>query len=278
MTAASAPALRQLQRWFASVTTHPEGIIEGHVGRPRSRKLERLVTPGPQLSAIERMQIYNDGYFARLVECLTDDYPALSYALGEETFSSLARGHIEQHPSRSRSLNAFGEHLAALCRTRSEPWAHFASDLARLEWALVEVVHEPASVGLPPDALARVPAGRWQTARLLPNPGLRVLGFDYPVNDFFQAFRDERTPEIPTPAPTATAVYRQGLALWRMGLEPRAALLLKELLSGVPLATAVATLEKRSQAAGTSGDLAVLLPQWLGSWVQSGFFRGIELA
>jgi len=278
VNSASAPGLRELQRWFASVTTHPEGVLAGHLNPGRSQKLERLVTPGPQLSAIDRVQIYNDGYFARLVECLTDDYPVLSFALGEETFSSLARRYIERHPSRSRSLNAYGQHMAAFCRARPEPWAGFAADLARLEWALVEVVHEPASESLTPDALAAIPAARWQNARLLPSRGLRLLGFDYPVNDFFQAFRDERAPKMPEHAPTATAVYRQGLALWRMGLEPRAALLLKDLVSGVPLAVAVATLEARSRGAGTRQELARLLPQWLGSWVQSGFFCGVEPA
>lgn len=252
-------------------------MIDGHVSDERSEKLERLVTAGPQLSALERVQIYNDGYFARLVECLVDDYPALSYALGEETFSSLAQAYIDENPSRSPSLNAYGERLSAFCRARSEPWAAFAADLARLEWALVEVVHEPADDALAAGALAQIPAARWQTARLLPSRALRVLGFDYPVNEFFQAFREERAPAMPSPASSATAVYRQGLALWRMSLEPRAALLLKDLLAGVPLASAIATLEQRSQLAGTSSDLAQLLPQWLGAWVQSGFFRGVEL-
>jgi hypothetical protein len=276
VTSASAPGLRELQRWFASVTTQPEGVLEGHLNRERSQNLERLVTPGPQLSAIARVQIYNDGYFARLVECLTDDYPALSYALGEAAFSSLARAYIDEHPSRSRSLNAYGQQMAAFCRTRGEPWSGFAADLARLEWALVEVVHEPASESLRPEALATISPASWQSTRLLPSRGLRLLGFDYPVNDFFQSFRDERGTKMPRRAPTATAVYRQGLALWRMGLEPRAALLLKDLVAGVPLTMAVTTLEARSQAASTNEDLARLLPQWLGSWVQSGFFRGIE--
>jgi hypothetical protein len=277
VTSASAPGLRELQRWFASVTTHPEGVLEGHLNPGRSRKLERLVTPGPRLSAIDRVQIYADGYFARLIECLTDDYPALSYALGEDTFSSLARAYIESHPSRSRSLNAYGAQMAVFCRARPEAWASFAADLARLEWALVEVVHETVDESLAADALLTIPAARWQTARLLPSRSLRLLGFDYPVNDFFQAFREERAPEMPARAPTATAVYRQGLALWRMGLDLRAALLLKDLVSGVPLSAAVATLESRSKAAGTGEDLARLLPQWLGAWVQSGFFRGVEL-
>ncbi len=277
MTASTAPGLRELQRWLASVTTHPDGVVGAPPGEGRRETLECMITAGPQLSALQRVQIYNDGYFARLLECLSDDYPALGYALGEETFTSLARAYIAQHPSRSRSLNAFGEKLAAFCRARSEPWAHFAADLARLEWALVEVVHEPVSEGLAPDALARIPAADWQAARLLPSAGVRLLGFDYPVNDFYQAFRDELSPAMPGRAPSATAVYRQGLTLWRMGLEPRAAVLLKQLLSGVPLAAAVATLELRSRAAGTNDDLAQRLPRWLGSWVQSGFFRGLAL-
>lgn len=276
MTRAAAPDLRQLQRWFASVTTHRDGVIEGHLGRARSQKLERLVTSGPQLSAFERVQIYNDGYFARLVECLVDDYPALCDALGEEAFSALARAYIDQHPSRSRNLNAFGQQVSTFCRSRHQPWAHFAADLARLEWALVEVVHEPASESLAPDALARIPSAHWQTARLLASPGLRVLGFDYPVNDFFQAFRNGRERQMPERSPTAVAVYRRGLALWRMSLEPRAASLLKDLIAGVPLGAAISTLELRNEAAGN--ELAQLLPQWLGSWVQSGFFRGVELA
>jgi hypothetical protein len=113
---------------------------------------------------------------------------------------------------------------------------------------------------------------------LLPSRGLRLLGFDYPVNDFFQAFREERAPQMPERAATATAVYRRGLSLWRMSLEPRAARLLEDLVSGVPLAVAVAALETRSQVAGADPELASLLPQWLGSWVQSGFFRAVELA
>jgi hypothetical protein len=278
MSPTNAPGLRQLQRWFASVTTHPRGVLGGGLDAKRSKQLERLVTPGPQLSAADRLQIYNDGYFARLVECLSDDYPALSYALGESDFAALARGYIELYPSRSRSLNAYGRHMAAFCRTRSEPWAAFASDLARLEWALVEVVHEPVSHSLAPDALSTIPAARWQTARLVPSRSLRLLGFDYPVNDYFQGFREDREPQLPEPAPTATAVYRQGLALWRMGLEPSAALLLEDLISGAPLALAIAALERRSDGVTAGEELARLLPQWLGSWVQSGFFSGIELA
>ena len=95
------------------------------------------------------------------------------------------------------------------------------------------------------------------------------------MNRFFQAFRDDQAPEIPERAPTATAIYRQGLQLWRMDLEPRGASLLEDLMSGTPLARAVAALESRADGGGDGLELAQRLPQWLGSWVQSGFFIAI---
>lgn len=285
-TSAAPPSnLRELQSWFASAITHSGGALAGRPSREHSQQAECLITPGPRLSPSERLQLYNDGYFARLVECLADDYPALAFALGEEAFAELARDFIAAHPSRSSSLNSYGEPLAAYCRTSAEPWAAFAADLARLEWALVEVVHAPASVKLGPDALARVPAAKWQDARLVPSANLRVLRFDYPVNDFFQAFKDGACPGWPKPAPTWTALHRDGLTLWRRSLEPRAAFLLEELCSGVPLGVAVAALEAREalealearSPTAIASELSHVLPAWLSSWVQGGLFCGIEL-
>lgn len=270
-------SLDALQRWFVSATTDPGGVFGELPPVERDEQVARFVTAGPQLSPLDRLRIYNDGYFARLVECLSDDYPVLGYALGEEGFSSLARAFIEAYPSRSRSLNFYGRPLAAFCRARSEPWAAFASDLGRLEWALVEVIHEPASGVLAPEDLASIPASSWQSARLLPSPALRLLSFDYPVNEFFQAVKDERSPRLPERAHSSTAVYRQGLTLWRRSLEPRAATLLQALLSGEPLAAAVASLEARSLCTDGGEELAQLLPQWLGAWVQSGFFSGVDV-
>ena len=275
--------LQQLQTWFASVSTHPDGVNAGALdanralGLPDDDRGERLVTPGPTLSASERLQIYNDGYFARLTECLVNDYPALTCALGEEAFSSLAREYIQQKPSGSPSLNTYGRGMPAFCQGRPEPWAAFASDLSRLEWALVEAVHAPASSAIAPDALSSIPASHWQSARLVPSLTLHVLRFDYPVGEYFQAFRDGRAPVLPAPRVSATAVYRHGLTLWRMDLTATAALLLQELVAGVPLGSAVSALERRTSDPAAREELVQTLPKWLATWVSSGFFVAIEL-
>jgi hypothetical protein len=271
------PSLREQQRWFATVSTHPDDVSSGaeHASRTLGRAVtpEQWLTAGPSLSAAERLEIYHAGYFGRLVECLADDYRALAHFLGEEGFSDLARAYIRKFPSRSPSLNAYGAEMAAFCRSRSEPWAMFAAELARLEWALVEVIHAPAAQGLAPDTLAKITPDRWQTARLIPSPSLRLLTFDYPANEYLQAFLEDAAPELPERRASATAVFRQGLSLQRMDLEPEAAMLLEDLVLGCPLDSAIAEVSRRSHDVA---DVAQRLPAWLGSWVANGFFAAIE--
>lgn len=269
--------LSEQQRWFLMASTDPAGVQAGAElasrALGRSLPIEACLTAGPRLPVAERLAIYRDGYFARLVECLVDDYPALQHLLGADGFAALARAYVEKYPSRSPSLNAYGARMAELCRTRPEPWAPFAADLARLEWAVVEVIHAPSDAGLSTEALAAIPAERWPTARLVPSRTLRLLSFDYPVNDYFQAFRDGLLPALPERRSSATAVCRKGLPVTRTALEPDAASLLEDLLAGSPLDSAVRELERRARE---PAGVAQKLPAWLGAWVASGFFSAIE--
>ena len=65
------------------------------------------------MTAAERLAIYRDGYRARLVECLADDYPAVRHLLGAEAFEAIAHAYVDKHPSRSPNLNAFGRLMPA---------------------------------------------------------------------------------------------------------------------------------------------------------------------
>ena len=280
----STPRLAELESWLVTVSCENAGVSAGirraaelhSVGVESVAELETLVTPGPHLSALERLAIYNDGYFARLVECLADDYQALAHALGAAEFERLARAYIALHPSGSPSLNAYGAGMASYLATRSEPWAPFAHDLARLEWALVEVIHAEVAERLEPDALARVRPEDWPRARLVASPALCVLAFSYPVNRFYQAFRDGGQPEMPQPEPSAVVVQRSGLSLYRLGLEPAMRLLLEPLVAGRTLGEALAALERGLSPA----ELLIAqarLAEWFGEWIASGFFSALEL-
>ena len=43
------------------------------------------------LTALERLAIYGHAYYARLLECLREEFPVLKHALGEELFDELRR-------------------------------------------------------------------------------------------------------------------------------------------------------------------------------------------
>ncbi len=267
--------LEALQAWFQTVITHPASVEDGV--RDAGIDAERVVRPGARISPVEALEVYHHAYRARLVECLADDYPALQHALGEEAFADLAARYIVAHPSRSPNLNAYGRHMEAFCRALEDPRAALLGDLARLEWALVEILHAEDAPALAAKELEAAPPSAWGSARLLPSHTFRLCRFDYPVNAFFQSFKDGHDPVLPGPAPLALAVYREGFRLWRMELTPAMADLLEELARGETLGAALGHMEARLTDPDELAEAARNVMAWFQAWVRSGFFRGIEL-
>ena len=119
-------SLDQLQGWMQSVITHPAGIETGASSDSARTalgvevdELDDVVCRSQRLSSADRLRIYGNAYFARLLECLRAEFPAMVKALGEEAFDGLAFGYLLEHPSQSYTLSrlaaALPEHLA---RTR----------------------------------------------------------------------------------------------------------------------------------------------------------------
>jgi hypothetical protein len=267
--------LRGKQLWFARAMTAPEW----EVGTAADSDAAELLTAGPRLDARERLAIYRRGYYARLVECLADDYPAMQHAVGEESFDSICRSYIARYPSRGPSLNAFGRHMAVFCRETlpSSPVPPgFAADLATLEWAIVEVIHAPSSPALPLDDLRKIPADEWARARLVPNSAFRLLRFQYPVNAYFQAFRDGNAPRIPAAEASATVAYRSGPTVWRWNLSPAMFDVLSALVAGETLGASLTRAEPH-MASLSEAEATQQVMAWFREWVASGLFVSVAV-
>ena len=109
------PNLPQIQRWMQSVITHPGGVEEGIRSETARRhldlqpaELESIIRPSRALTSHQRLEIYVDAYYERLLECLREEYGCTRYALGDELFDALAFGYLQQHPSQSYTLNLLG--------------------------------------------------------------------------------------------------------------------------------------------------------------------------
>ncbi len=278
-TRPAARSLRDIQVWMVSAITGPEADAS-------AADVERQVTAGPRLSAADRFDIYRSGYHARLFECLLDDYPVLAAMLGDEPFEALCRAYVDRHPSASPNLNGFGRHMAAFCREAKldafpafDGLRVFASELAALEWALVEVLHAETAAPLEITALQALPPEAWATARFIKNEAIRVFRFEYPVNAVFIANRiDDIVPEVPAPSPNAVAVYRKDMQLWRMELTPAMLGVLEPLLAGKTLGEALEAIEAEATDPEVLAQTGQNLMVWFREWVDAGFFTRIELS
>src|ERR1700730_7495100 len=88
--------LAQIQRWLQAVITHPRAVqaarsaseARAEIEVPPDR-IEDVVEPSKRRTSIERLEVYANAYYARLLECLRDEFPALLHAAGEEVFDGL---------------------------------------------------------------------------------------------------------------------------------------------------------------------------------------------
>ncbi len=221
--------LVNLQKWMLSVITHPEGVLAGARSAEARQQidaspdeLERIIERSHNLTSVERLAVYGNAYFARLIECLQEEFPATAHALGEETFGAFAFEYLQAYPPRSYTLANLAAHFPRFLRdTRpaqdtdggsSGDWADFLIDLATLERTYSEVFDSPGPERqgtLRPDEVTAFSADQWPDARLVPVDCLRLIQLRFPVHEFAAAVRHGQEPTIPLPAETYLVVSRR---------------------------------------------------------------------
>ena len=208
-----------------AVIMHPEGVDAGLASEAARQHLdvapenvEQVIARSEAQTSVERLAIYADAYFARLLECLGEEFPILRKTLGEETFDAFAFDYLQRYPSQSYTLGKLGEKFARyLAETRPEEaddelpneWPEFLIDLATLEWTFNQVFDGPGVEGqmlLTSEQLERIDAEQWPAARLEMVPCFKLLALRFPVNAFYTAMRRDENPELPAPAPSWLAI------------------------------------------------------------------------
>jgi hypothetical protein len=151
-------------------------------GQSTATIASRYIKPSATLTSFERLEIYNRQYWFRLLDGLSEDYPALSAIVGPDRFEALIRAYLADNPSTSFSLRNLGKRLPSWIAQHPELTGRrhdLAVDAARVEWAYVEAFD---GASLPPltesGALLVSPA-----TVLALQPHLQLLHLRYPVDD-----------------------------------------------------------------------------------------------
>lgn len=269
-----APGLRRLQQWFAAVVEHPSTSAVALRSRAanallpaRSVAAGGVIAGNPRMTAAAMLDVYNGGYVARLVEVLQGDFGAVQHVLGEHDFRELAARYVARHASRHANLNRFGRRFPEFVRgRRSLRHRAFLAELATLELAVAIAFDAPEFTPLAGDALEPAPQRSWERLRFTPNPSLQLFAFRFPIDRFYQAWKDQRPVAVPRVEPGFLVVYRKEDRVWRQRLTRPAHAMLRDLAAGRTLGAALAKVPAGAPVA-----------EWFRDFARDGLFTAIRV-
>ena len=273
MTEAASPTLAATQHLLLRLITAPGGVRSALAedDDPGGARLVEVIRGDACLSAVERLDVYANAYFFRILEVLQKDYPALEASVGHDRFHDLVTVYLAAHPPTRFSIRYAGEGLAGFiagsadaAAVRDEfPWA---SDLAALEWAIVDAFDAEDVPPLGRENLARIPPDRWGDLRFTLDPSVRLLRARWPVNRIREASDAERPLPSIAAAETALCVWRRDERVFHRSLDPLEAHCLERLSGGATFGTLC---ERVALAIGESETPARALALLTG-WIEGG--------
>ena len=256
--------LRELQsRFFTSIARSP-----GTGPTSFDTKLINCVEGRGQLGAEERINIYAEMYFARLVDVLENDFPRVSALVGCERFHELASQYLARYPSTHPSLRYLGrffpEFLEEHITTVDMP---FLGDLATLEWERVDVFDAVDAEPLRVEHLQNITPEEWPTLRFQLIPALRVIQCKWPVYEIWNAAEMEEASAIVAgvrPEPTVLRIWRNEFSVYHAKIDTIEQTALTCLLSDKPFAAVCAAVEEITpEADATTTVVGGLLLRWI---------------
>jgi hypothetical protein len=231
-----------------------------------------------RVSPAEQLEIYREQYWLRHTGSLVEDFPGVSGVLGQSDWERLVEEYLLAHPPVTFSLRELGQNLPDFAESRDWlPHRELVADMARLEWAYVEVFDAPEARPIEPEKLAQVPEDAWEGVRLVLNPALRLLRVSYPVLELRKRLlvATDESISLPEPESHHLAICRRNLAIEHEALDPGAFTLLSKLSRSVPLGRACESTAHELEL--TPEAIARELETWFATFTSRGYVLDLEL-
>jgi hypothetical protein len=155
--------------------------------------IQSELQPPPKGCIDDRIAIYSSGFYQRLKESLSMDFPCLSKLMGEKKFSKMSEKYIEQYPSLSPTLNFYGK-LMPHFLMETEPYKNkpFLAEIATFEWAeYMAMVSKDNRLQRVSDLQAVAPE-KWPDLRFYLHPSCQLLSFHWNSLSLIKSIRDNR--------------------------------------------------------------------------------------
>lgn len=210
--------LANIQRWLTSIIIKPGTLTDKIKLADQTYRLDNssVIRASVSLSSGEKIGIYARGYVLRLMECMSAEYPAVQYLLGDDLFNTFARAYLLQLPPTSPDLYDLGKNFPAFLKAsqpkNSSDNAIFdlPVELATLERALAEVSRIKGFENQETNTLIDDPMlFLFGTAAFRTSPCLVLMQLQYPLIDFVKAVQHNQDAVTPDEKHNYLAISRK---------------------------------------------------------------------
>ncbi|HKV55215.1 MAG TPA: DNA-binding domain-containing protein [Candidatus Binataceae bacterium] len=269
--------LADLQALLYRLITAPSGVEEGLIRESAlpAEGLDALICGDNRLSARERVSIYANAYFHRLLSVFKEDFPRTCAVLGDINFHNLITGYLIEYPPYEPSLLHAGRNLAEYLADHPllEQFP-FAADLARLERATVEVFHGPDHDVLRATELSELGPEAWPSLNLRLHPAAQILELQWRVDKLIEEAGNEGRCLPLRPEGVTLLVWRHEWCVRRRILNAGERAGLKATIPGADFASVCAAIAAELAAEGSAPqqppELPLVINRLLSVWLGEG--------
>jgi hypothetical protein len=270
--------LAELQGLLYRLITAPTGVDEAvsHERALHVRGLEAVIAGDKRLSARDRLSIYANSYFYRLLGIFKEDFAYTYAVLGEVNFHNLIIGYLIKYPPSEPSVLYAGRHLPHYLETTSgraqAPAEHasFLADLARLERACTEVFHGADAEALEQTSLRGLAPESWPALRIRLHPAAQIFDIKWRVDALMTAIKEGRDWEPPERASATILVWRKQWQVHYRVLEPGERAALKTAAGSADFASICASLANELDGTASVTELTTTINRRLMGWLCDG--------
>lgn len=260
------PSLAELQARFYALVTAPSGVASGLAEHGLSEaELAAIIVGDERLSAVERLDIYANMYFFRILDVLRSEYAKVLALVGDTAFHNLITDYLIACPPTHFSIRNAGvelpRFLAGHALAGEQPWL---PALARLERARIDLFDAADAEVLTLDRLRALDPDQFAALPLRLIPAHLLLEVEFAVDEPWLAIENEGTPEPVEAAPRTLLVWRQELSVFHRAADADERALLPLLTAGAPFGLVCERLsDGRAPEAATRAAFE-LLARWTG--------------
>lgn len=268
--------LPKFQEWMQQQLLDPFQQTEVNAAEilPDSlNSLEDVIHDSQKLSAKDHLAIYQRSYIARLRNCMSTQFSALEYALGEDIFTAFADDYLASRPSYNYNLGLLGKHFAEHLEenrpdkhsNQKEDWINFVIELAQFEYDLGVIFEQKSNENY---QLAELDSAE-EDMELVPI--CELFKFDFPVRAFYSDFKNGKEPQLPFERETYCVVLRHNFKLAVYDLHKEQYEFLHYLKNGINLAQAKQ--QFIADHKDHEADFNRVWGDWKSRWIQVKFLR-----